>query len=82
MLASRNNVNKSSVSSTKITASTSSVRQGKESFFTWFYKKCTALFGYLWGKGKSMMWIISTGILSLNLGFILLILPFSFAYLS
>ena len=63
-------------------SSSSSVSGKKDNFITFLYKRIYALLMKLWGKTKSMLWIGSTGTIFINAGFILLVIPFSFLYLT
>ena len=83
MLASRStSVGGKSTNSSKLGNSVVSNKAKKDSFFIYAYKRLISLFSAIWGKTRKTMWIVSTGRNILTLGFILLILPFTFAYIS
>lgn len=56
-------------------------RSNKDSFFVYLYKRVWAWTLAFWGKARKSLWVLSTGNYLSYLGFILLILPFSFAYI-
>lgn len=82
MLASRSTSVGKSTNSSKLGGSLASSKIKKDSFFVYAYKRLISLFSAIWGKTRKTMWILSTGNSSNNIGFILLILPFTFAYIS
>lgn len=61
MLASKNSVGKSTVSSSKLSTGSVATKTQKDSFFVFCYKKMMALFSSLWGKTRKTLWIASTG---------------------
>ena len=58
MLASKK-IARSTASSLKSTGS--SVAKGKDSFIGYLYKRIMTIWKSMWGKTKSMMWVVSTG---------------------
>lgn len=82
MLASRSTSVGKSTNSSKLGGSLASTKPKKDNFFVYAYKRLISLFSAIWGKTRKTMWIFSTGIFIVNAGFILLILPFTFAYIS
>lgn len=79
MLASRSTVGKPTATRT---TTNSVANKKKDSFLIYCYKRLIAMFTAIWGKTRKTLWILSTGINTFILGFILLILPFTFAYIS
>lgn len=83
MLASSSKNFGKSTATSKLSTSLTASKVQKDSFIIFCYKKLVALFSSVWGKTRKTLWIFSTGILfKFTLGFILLILPFTFAYIS
>ena len=82
MLGSKSFKNQGRSTGVSLKSSSSSVSGKKDNFFTFLYKRIYALLMKLWGKTRSMLWIGSTGRIKINVGFILLIIPFSFLYLT
>ena len=82
MFGSKSFKNQGRSTAVSLKSSSSSVSGKKDNFFTFLYKRIYALLMKLWGKTRSMLWISSTGKINIDVGFILLIVPFSFLYLT
>lgn len=85
MLASRTNNTSGKASSiaSKITSSTNAVgTKPKKNFFAYSLSIIWQRLCWAWSKGRSFLWVFSTGTFQVYIGFILLILPFTFAYIS
>ena len=86
MLASNKNATRSTRLSSTSKTNTSSLSKSssdqKQGFIGFVFRKLFAWASLFWGKLRSGLWIGSTGnYLFILLGFILLVLPFTFAYL-
>lgn len=84
MLASRvnNSTGKTTITS-KISNSSSSIGgKPKKNFFAYSFGLIWSRLCWIWGKGRNFLWVFSTGNNLIYIGFILLILPFTFAYIS
>lgn len=84
MLASRanNSTGKTTIAS-KISNSSSSIgSKPKKNFFAYSWSMIWSRLCWVWGKGRNFLWVFSTGNSFVHIGFILLILPFTFAYIS
>lgn len=78
MLSSQNKPLRSTVNSSR--ASSTSVK--KDGFFMYAYKRMMEFLTNFWNRTRRFLWISSTGKDNCYSGFILLVLPFAFAYIS
>ena len=70
-----------SLNSTSSSARGSQVGK-KENFLQYFWRRMLSFMSVLWARSRRFMWITSTGTFPHYAGCILLVLPFTFAYIS